>query len=158
VKRSAIGFTLIELLVVILIISIVAGVAVISTKTNTQRQSAVIAKEFINQVQLAEQEALLRSTTFGLQINADGWQFKIFSNDKTASWNNTFKPYRLPHNLQITLTNQPKDDLAAPQIIISPSGELTPFTILLGKLHALPSEKIIGKNNGEVNYQTINAQ
>lgn len=150
----------------ILIISIVAGVAVISTKPNMQQQAKTVSQIFINQFQLAEEEALLRSTLVGLKINSENWQFKLFFTKKstttpiesTQTWQPLFKPYHLPHALQLMLKNTENNTTDDPQIIISPSGDITPFTLILKQQNGQLLETISGKNNGEIHTRTVTSQ
>lgn len=160
------GFTLIELLVVILIISIVAGVAVISTKPNMQQQAKTVSQIFTNQFQLAEEEALLHSTSVGLTIRSRSWQFKLFSTKKSTptdteiiqTWQPLFKSYHLPSFLQLTLKDTKNNTPTEPQIIISPSGDITPFTLILKQQNGQSLKIISGKNNGEIYTRTVTSQ
>ena len=65
------------------------------------------------------------------------------------------KPHAIPDGVQVTLKIQnkvvPPD--SPPQLFILPSGDITPFTMLLGKPSGATYYKIIGKANGEVNAE-----
>src|SRR3990167_4059036 len=161
------GFTLIELLIVMLIISIVAGIAVLSISTNQHKQYEMLANQLVNKIQLAEQEAMLREITIGLGLTSHTVQFYVYQhNTKTGkhSWQAmaepAFKLHQLPDNLHITL--KVNDEVAPadghPRIVISPNMALTPFVILIGKKHENPHYQIIGKANGEVTSEIFYAE
>ncbi|MDX1900698.1 MAG: type II secretion system minor pseudopilin GspH [Gammaproteobacteria bacterium] len=160
-NHSKSGFTLIELLVVLVIISIIAGVAVISVKTNSHRDSELFAHQLVNEITLAEQESLLRPATLGLYIYPDHWAFKRFVDaDKNhpPSWQPIFNVRYLPSKLQLTLKNDQTENESGPDIVISPGGDLTPFHIFIGKKSQSPDWEIIGKANGEVSYHELNQE
>ncbi len=153
------GFTLIEILVVIVIISVVSAIAILTIHFNEKKQFETITKQLINLLQLAEQEALLRPATLGLGITANTYQFFIYE-EKDKKWqpltDNNLKIHHLPNSTVLTLHMQDKEVAmdGQPHIIIPPSGNISPFTLSIGKKDD-PAYKIIGKENGEINFATI---
>ncbi len=159
--RNKRGFTLIELLVVIVIISIVAGVAILTLSRTPRRAAHHTASTFVNELRLAEQQSLLQPAILGLSISDDGWQYLIFAPDQNldddmnkSQWhalNQTSLPAQhWPHGVSATLMMHgaivaPSD---TPQIIISPGGELTPFTLLLDNVI-----KITAETNGAIHVK-----
>ncbi|MEO8401439.1 MAG: type II secretion system minor pseudopilin GspH [Gammaproteobacteria bacterium] len=161
------GFTLIELLIVILIISIVAGIATVTISTNKNKQYETIGKQLVNTINLAEQEAMLRPATLGLAFTPDSFQFFVFQTDRKTrqnTWqamtNASLGLHRIPNDTQITVKilgeTIPAD--GQPKIIISPSNDLTPFIILIGKHTETPYYQVIGKANGEVTSERFVAK
>lgn len=158
------GFTLIELLIVLLIISIVAGVAVVTVSSNQHKQFETLTKQLVNTFNLAEQEAMLRPATIGFAINGNSYQFYEFHRPQKASessWipidQTSLGMHKIPDNMQITLQVNGASIPAngKPQLIISPSNDLTPFVILIGKKNETPYYRVIGKANGEVNSEAV---
>lgn len=163
-KEENHGFTLIELLIVIVIISIVAGIAVITIGGNQRKQYETLSKQLVNSILLAEQEAMLRPATLGLAFTSNSFQFYTLNEDEKThknKWNPITKAplglHSLPANIQITLKinaeTVPAD--GQPKLIITPSNDLTPFVILIGKPDENPYYQVIGKANGEVTNATF---
>jgi general secretion pathway protein H len=162
------GFTLIELLIVILIISITAGIAAVTVSTNQRKQYEVMAAQLTNIFLLAEQEAMLRSASLGFVLKEHSFQFYIFQRSKkpgnSYEWQAlTQTPlalHAIPKDMQLTLKinaeTVPTD--GQPHVIISPSNDLTPFVIFIGKKHETPYYQVTGKANGEVTHAVITAE
>lgn len=154
------GFTLIELLVVIIIISIISSVAVISIRTNQSKQFETLAKQLVNSLHLAEEEAMLNTTTLGLALSKHSYQYFEYQEEK-KTWrilsDAALKKHTLPKNIQLVLKIQNKtiELNGKPQIIISSSGDLSPFTILIGKIDSYPEYRVVGKANGEIRSEYI---
>jgi len=158
------GFTLIEILIVIVIISIVSGIAALTISRNQQKQYEYLANSLAHLITLAEEEAMLRPATLGLAFTPDSFQFFEYHNkvDKNAThWqaltDNIFGLHSISKNIEITLFVQNKKTNlnGKPQIIISPSGDIIPFTILLGKKDQPPSYKVTGYTNGNVSSRVF---
>jgi general secretion pathway protein H len=165
IKKSCNGFTLIELLIVMLIISIVAGIAVITVSTNQHKQYETMAKQLVNTFMLAEQEAMLRPATLGFALTANTFQFYILQYNKNKyTWQVIDQPSlglrSIPAKMQITLKMNGEIIPAngEPHLIISPSNDLTPFIILIGKKHETPYYQVIGKANGEVTSEAVKTE
>lgn len=160
------GFTLIEILIVMIIISIVAGIAMITIHTNQRKQSETLAHLLVNTIQLAEQEAMLRPATLGLAFTPKNFQFYIIEHDKEKNidkWQPLSKPlgsYKIPDDTKITLNIHDETVPAngEPKLIITPSNDLTPFVILIGKQGQTPYYQITGKANGEVTSDVFQAE
>ncbi len=141
------------------IISIVAGVAVLSINPNQRKQYEVFSNQLVNAILLAEQEAMLRPATLGLAFTTHSYQFYTIQRDKKTNQNKwapiTDAPlgsHSLPANSKITL-NIHEETIPAngqPKLIITPSNDLTPFVILIGKQGETPYYQVVGKANGEV--------
>jgi general secretion pathway protein H len=165
--KKKIGFTLIELLIVMVIISIVAGIAVITISSNQRKQYETLANQLVNSILLAEQEAMLRPTTLGLAFTKHSFQFYTIQPDPEThenKWVAIDKPplgrHSLPNNIQITLKiqNEIVETNDSPKIIITPSNDLTPFIILIGKEDETPYYQVKGQANGEVTSATVSEE
>lgn len=159
-KKFGHGFTLIELLVVIVIISIIATFAVLTISTNQNKQLESFAKQLANTITLAEQEAMLRPATLGLKITKSSFQFYEYRPNKPTPWyglsDSLLGVHRIPNDIQMTLKIGGKsvtDPL--PRLIISPSGDITSFTIFISKKGDEPAYKVIGEENGTIKTKLI---
>lgn len=161
-STSTSGFTLIELLIVIVIISIVSSIALLSINVNQNKRLESMTNQLVNTFKLAEEEALLRSTTLSFILTNNAFQFYEYqtSADPKQTWhalNNTaFKLHHIPSNVQMTLKIQGEVITDTdPHLIISQSGDITPFTLYIGKKDSTPRYKIIGKANGVIKSEMI---
>lgn len=161
------GFTLIEVVVVMIIISIVAGIAMITIHSNTRKQYETLAKQLANAISLAEQEAMLRPLTIGLAVGSQSVQFYQVERDSKTDKNrwvpmneSPFRAHAFPVNTKVTLKIQDETVPAngEPKIIITPSNDLTPFVIDIGKRGESPYYQVTGKASGEVTSAAFQAK
>ena len=130
------GFTLIEILIVIVIIGITVGFAVIAFGDFGESKRLLFsADQLSNTLKLAQQQAILDSSTLGLRIDNTSYQILKFQN--SSEWqpipkNNIFKVYYFPQNTVITLKTNNSATGKNPAIIINASGDMTPFSIGFG--------------------------
>ncbi|HSW92865.1 MAG TPA: type II secretion system minor pseudopilin GspH [Gammaproteobacteria bacterium] len=161
------GFTLIEVVVVMIIISIVAGIAMITIHSNSRKHDETLAKQLTNTLLLAEQEAMLGPKTLGLAVTSQSFQFYQLERDAKTDENHwvpmnepPFRAHRFPANTHVTLKIQ--DEIISansePKIIITPGNDLTPFVIFIGKMGESPTYLITGKANGEVTSAAFQAK
>jgi len=159
------GFTLVELLVVILIIGLASSIIVLKTGHFylSNKHSEVFARELTAMLDLAHDQAIFSSNTIGLRVGADEYHFVWLDNtpdgskwkvlgDKDIFW----QARPIPEEIVITVNVQRpgqqnifKDD-TAPQIIMLPSGEVTPFTISIHKQNSDQIYKITNNNGGKI--------
>lgn len=161
------GFTLIELLIVIVIMSIVATFALLSINVNQNKRLENITNQMVNVLTLAESEAMLRPATLSLVLKPDSYQFYEYhsNNDpKVSPWvpfnDKVLGNHPIPNDIKIVLKNpnEESDENPQPRVIISGSGDLIPFVILIGKTDSPPRYKIIGEANGTIKSELINAE
>lgn len=157
------GYTLIEILIVLFIISIVTTVALLSIGYNENKQMESFANEVKEILTLAEEQALLTPNVLGLSFDEHVFQFArlSFSNDK-KKWllleDSILGKHAIPENIQIRIevgntflkTNHDEEGPINPQIVISTNGDITPFTIYVGKKGSKPRYAIIGDADGNV--------
>ena len=151
------GFTLIEILVVLLIIGITCGFALIAFGDfGEKRRIIVAAEQFINNVKLVQQQAILDSSTLGIRFNHNSYQIVRFQ--VPASWtsmpaNSIFHRHPFPKGLVIHwrgITTQ----RGAPAIIIYSSGDMTPFTLDIGTTKHTSIGTVSGSSNGAMLLQS----
>jgi general secretion pathway protein H len=170
--RATAGFTLIEILIVVLIISIVTSVGMLTISRNNNKEMEFFAKELTQVIQLAEEQAMLQSTDLGLIINDQHYQFVVLteSQDKTKAkrWSplddNVLGEHSVPNNVDVSVdTKSPKEDQneekkeeqKKPQIVISTNGDVTPFSIYIGKKGAKPRFVITGDADGNITRKEL---
>ena len=167
------GYTLIEILIVLFIISIITTVALLSIGRNENKQLESFTNEFIQTLTLAEEQAMLQPTVLGLSLDKQSFHFaslqaSIGNNNKT-NWeplNDTLLgKHSIPKNIQISVEvgdkhnsstdNETKEISNNPQIIISTNGDITPFTIYIGKTGEKPRYAIKGDADGHITNQAL---
>lgn len=147
------GFTLIEILVVLLIVGITLGFALLAFRDfGSTRRIIVAAEQFKNYVKLAQQQAVLETSTLGIQFKSNGYQMVRFA--PPTNW--TPMPLKSIFNRQHAIkdlvihvektTNNP----ANPAIIINSAGEMNAFTLNFGSNKQQIITQIIGMPNGTI--------
>lgn len=154
-KQSQLGFTLIELLIVLVIIGIVASFALLATGDfGFDKRVGASAEQFAQLVRFAEEQAILQPSVIGIEILPQGYRFHRYlsvNNDSQAQWvlitTDPLLTYRAwPNGIYAQLTSTQK---STSFIIISPTGDITPFTIeLLNNRKML--YQIVGNPDGQV--------
>lgn len=153
--KSCRGFTLIEILVVIVVISLLAGIAVLAIGKNPQQQLKQEAQRLQALLELAADRALLESREYGLHLEPHAYQITLYDEDKqqwAAASQEAFAHYKLPDDMRLTLISEgtavnlaylnQEDDEAAfnsarnvqqgglnPALLLLSSGENTPFKL-----------------------------
>lgn len=164
------GFTLIELLVVILIIGLVSGIIVLKTGSFylSGKRSEVFARELTAMLGLARSQAIFSLDTIGLRMSGNEYRFLWLDNtpqgsswkplgDKDVFW----RARPIPGDTIVTVSVQRSkpgsflQDNTAPQIVIMPSGELTPFTISIHKTGSGQIFRITGKYGGKISMKEM---
>ncbi|MFZ2314124.1 MAG: type II secretion system minor pseudopilin GspH [Gammaproteobacteria bacterium] len=168
-RRSTQGFTLIEILVVLFIISIVTSVALLSISRNQNKQLESFTNELTQIVSLAEEQAMLQPIVLGLSLHGQTFQFATLKNDVTADKKNKWTLFQdtilgkqaIPEDIQVgvevgnQLASSDEADKTNPQIIISTNGDITPFTIYIGKRGEKPRYMITGDADGNVSNKVL---
>lgn len=87
------GFTLVEVLLVILLIGMLAVSVVVSFSGDSRDQRLAKETEQLQQlIQLASETAMLKQQELGLFINAEGYRFMLFKDEK---WHSIRQPKAL---------------------------------------------------------------
>lgn len=138
---SARGFTLIELLVVLIIVGIITSLSVLGLAQNPQDRLLSEAKRFAALLQIAQQEALLSSTEYGIGVWETGYGF--YTLQAGGAWqlvsgqrDKTLRERQLPAGMQIQLYVDglssevvAAEDLEQPQLMVLSSAEMTAFEL-----------------------------
>jgi type II secretion system protein H len=157
------GYTFIEVLIVLLILSITASMALLAVSRNEDRSLQRFTDELMQLVILAQEQALLRPAVLGMSFSDDDVQFTQYQDTghQPGQWvplhDRVLHRYVIPEGIAVNL--EAKESLLAsdqhhPQMIISTNGEVTPFTMLVGKKGQKPQYAIVAQANGQVIRQT----
>ena len=152
------GFTLIEILVVLLIVGITTGFALMAFGDFGEKRSIIVAAEqFTQYVKLVQQQAILETSTLGINITDNGYQVLRFKSP--ASWSSMpmksiFHRQHFPKGLVIGLKNT-NHKRGIPAIIINSSGDMTEFTLDFGTAKQPSIAMITGQRNGTITLQRI---
>lgn len=162
------GFTLIEVLIVIFIISIATSVALLSIGHNENKKLETFANELTQVVSLAEEQALLQPTLLGIAFNENSFEFLRYKQDKDEDKNewvplddSILGRHKIPSGVavEVKVQNDLKkltpQDKVLPQIIFSTNGDITPFTIQVGKKGKKPRHVIIGDADGHLTRKNV---
>ncbi|MDH4133537.1 MAG: GspH/FimT family pseudopilin [Gammaproteobacteria bacterium] len=156
---SARGYTLIEVLVVVLIIGIVIGMVGLQVSGSEQRAVRDESERLALLMQHAQEEAILRARPIVFESSAEGYRFLLpAANGKLSVLENdaVLHPRLLPAALQITRVEI--DGARAGEsarILISPTGEVVPFTIVLEQGAA--RWQVLGTADGRIRPQGFDA-
>lgn len=154
------GFTLIEILVVVLIIGITLGFALLAFGDfGSKRRIVMAAEQFVTYVKFVQQQAILETSTLGISLNKNNYQvlrFQAPTDWQVMPQKNIFREQHFPDNavVNIETTTNSKE---APQIIINSSGDMTPFKLNISSERQINIAVVIGKNNGTIAIQLLQA-
>jgi general secretion pathway protein H len=137
------GFTLIELLIVIALVGILAGTVIVSlgSPASGSRQVDAHVTQLINRIELARRFALQRNREWGLDVDPEELRFLEWD-PYQARWatqrKKPFEPIAALDALPFSLEEEegrpsPEGSPEQPDIILFSSGEITPFTLWLGR-------------------------
>ncbi len=165
-SATASGFTLLELLVVLVIIGIVSSFAVLSTGLATHDKPLdKESQRLLALMQMAGEEAVLKTEELGLTISNDGYHFLRYEQN---AWqplaDDLFRERGLPDNLALDLVlegrhiviedpslsdskakpdmKDAKDQPKPPQILFLSSGEVSSFALTVSE-HPGTAQRVI---------------
>ena len=137
-KRDHQGFTLIEMLVVVVIIGILAGTIVFNfVGADREQNLRTEAERLALLIEMARSEAVQRNEECGVSIGPAEYRFLVFD-AKRGAWieqqNRPFQPRTVADmafvvRVDAMTTPAAKSAKDAPLIIMSSSGEQTPFEV-----------------------------
>ncbi len=142
-RKSSTGFTLLEILVILLIVGLIASVVVVSISgSNYKTELRSATYKISRQIELARNESTFRNELWGIEIKRNTMRFLKFD-PVTETWNSQTKrayiSHQLSENFELKLETKDvqqssqSDELedSTPNLIIEPSGEITPFEITI---------------------------
>lgn len=149
---------MLEVLIVLVIISIVTTIAVLSLHLlDGGRNVAEVADEFVQSFKLAEQEALLRPAVLGLRFTKNGYDFYQFdSRGKKNPWK-TLSPDRLSRPTAFDRGIRAEFNKKS-MIVISPSGDVTPFILRIMANKREKGYEVSVKQNGAVMLREVRSR
>jgi general secretion pathway protein H len=137
------GFTLLEVMVVVMIIGVMLTVSALSLRGDSHAELLKReATRMIALLDLASQEAVMRSEQLAVRFSEDGYEFMLLE-EESGSWSSLaddrpLRPRKLPDNieLRLELEDNPPPSLVSeesdlPQVFLLSSGEITPFVVTL---------------------------
>ena len=138
-RKFSAGFTLLEILVVLLIIGLIASVVVVSISgSNYKTELRSATYKISRQIELARNESTFRNELWGIEIKRNTMRFLKFD-PVTETWKRAYISHQLSENFELKLetkdvqqssqSNELED--STPNLIIEPSGEITPFEITI---------------------------
>jgi len=161
------GFTLLELLVVIMIIGLMANFMILSYPESSPDEIAETeTRKLGHLVSLASQDALLRSRSIALHVTPDGYRFLVRGKDGiwAPSTDKLFVTRKLPESIGLELNTTSDEgqfispDQETAQIIISASGEITPFKIRLIATNSNRYTELTGDFSGQLTVKAHTEQ
>lgn len=162
-SKNVKGFTLIELLVVVIIIGIAGTIIVLRASTffYSNRRSEFLARELSSLIDLARKQAIFSMSVIGIQLSANQYAFLRLDDRNALVWkslgeNDSFWAARqIPENIIVSVQSDQALQKSLfstsnlhPQIIILPSGEVTPFNISIHKLGSTTTYTLSGNSSG----------
>ena len=159
--RNNRGFTLIEIMIVIVIIGITVGFALIAFGDfGESKRIQFAAEQLVNTMRLAQQQAILETSTLGLRIDSKSYQVLQLQGSQWSPMSNKgiFKIINFPHNTLITLHASHRATIGTPPIIITASGDMTPFTISFGSTKEGQLVVLTGTRNGDLKLKAANTK
>lgn len=153
------GFTLIEILIVLLILGVTLGFALLAFGDfGESRRLFFSVEQLANALRVAQQQAILETSTFGLKVDPTHYQIVRLSN--ASQWQvlpnkKIFAPHTFPKNTRVVLTTQHPSSPGDPSIILYPSGEMSAFTLHFGINKQKMTLSLIGKPNGDLHVSPL---
>lgn len=140
-RRDSRGFTLLEIMAVMVIIGIVLTFMTLSTGGDSRaEQMQREARRLMALLDLASDEAVMRSEQLALRVGETDYEFMILEGNKWVPLTDDrpLRPRQLPKGieLRLELEDNPPPGLSAeddeqPQVFLLSSGEMTPFVLTL---------------------------
>jgi general secretion pathway protein H len=134
------GFTLIEIMVVVVIIGLMASFLVVSVAQDLDRLARLESQRFMAVVNEIRDEAIIAGEAFVMVVDKKSRTYSFNSlreNRSIAQDDGLFKVRAVKKGLDLDWDvfeqfEQETNDDSAPQVFISPLGEITPFDVRFG--------------------------
>ena len=160
--RNNQGFTLIEIMIVLVIVGITFGFALIAFGDFGEgRRIQFAAEQLVNNLKLAQQQAILENSTLGLHI--DNVSYQLLQLKPPSVWQplsskGVSKVNFFPKNTIISLKTESHSLAKAPEIIINSSGDMTPFVLTFGTRKESKITVLNGYRNGNLQFSVTNSK
>lgn len=157
-RRVARGFSLIEVLVVIAVLAVAAGVAVIAVRgVGVERTIEREARRFVEFARLVCARAVASGREHGLHVATGRYGASL---PRRGAWTleraGVLAPREVAERIELRLS---RDDVAVeigatldgdPQLVCLPSGELTPFELVVAAAPAGAEARVRGRFDGRI--------
>lgn len=176
-KKPGSGFTLLEVLVVIFIVGIMLGALMLSLQDRPEGEQARREAQRIKAlVDLAREEAILNTAILGIRFDHTSYQFMQLTGNKWAllddrilrkreldeTLNLEFEQVEDAEPIKIDESKKDKDDEdeeeeeeEPPQVAIYPTGELTPFRLIVETVGSPLAVSIEARTSGKLTIENI---
>jgi general secretion pathway protein H len=160
-RVSGLGFTLIEVMVVVIIIGVLLNYVAISLGRNTPGDMLKDeANRLTSLIELASEEALLRSVLIGVDITEESYGFLYLNEGKWESVSDSlFRQRQLPEGMELSIaTSLPEGDdeeKRTPEIILMNSGEMSSFELKISLEEHESFYRLTGNDLGELSLEHI---
>lgn len=170
-RRFSRGFSLLELLTVLIIVGVLAGAVVLSfTGSNERRSLHTHAERLMLSIELARQKSTLANQIWGVRVSSDTYEFVRLLDD--GAWGlvaDSPFTYFAPgsdYGMRVRLLDgtvikrRTSNTSLAPDILLFPSGETSPFEIRLTHSATRAERFVIGDGIqptvvSELPYKTV---
>lgn len=131
------GFTLLELMLVVLVLGLLVSAIRLSVPDNPDQQARSLAQRLGAQLQLAQQQAVMKNQDLALQFGPDQYGFFQLDNNqwRPLADDSPLAPTQLPQPLQFELeiAGQPVNLNASPepQVLLLSDGQVTAFALTI---------------------------
>ena len=163
VTRFSSGFTLLEVMVVIVLVGIVLSAVTLSVGGQREQQLQTEIRRIQQVMKLAHEEAMLNQSELAIQFRPHDYQFQLFTNNTWQAIDepNYLRQHLLDDGFDLKLL---QDGIAvsltedeAGRVLLSSSGEMTPFELILSladselryQLSGTPMGELIIRHSGD---------
>lgn len=165
------GFTLVEVIIVIFILALASGLMMMRlSATSPARTTERAVKQLKSFLQVAQQQAIVQPAVLGLSLADEGYQILEYEATDPPVWVPMsrrapfWQPQALDPNIRMRLIVDDQSVLIPlslslvqqPQVMLLPSGEITPFQLQIQYPGVDYTYLIEGNFAGGINLRRIN--
>ncbi|MDQ2069250.1 type II secretion system minor pseudopilin GspH [Natronospira bacteriovora] len=159
-RQAVSGFTLIEIMVVMVIIGVIITIATLSTDRLGQQDEAAESRERLHAlIRLAADRAMIEGGEYGLRLDREGYHFLQYREEGWISpEGREYRQRQWPDSIRVTLEIEgqpselrgPEQEQALPQVLMTGTGEMTPFRVFLRHRDDTFALVLEGQGNGRL--------